>query len=142
MSIHGSCLAFSFQPDERGSLRTVIDPVEMAVQFLNDLIETRIQERVMMPGYGMRDRIFSVMGAGFTAQLAADLEEQANLYLPIISSIKILAGEQFDGGAFLPGFTTDQQRAAIKVEFTIRGTNVPQNLVFPVWQLRGGLNGN
>ncbi|OLE54598.1 MAG: hypothetical protein AUG51_07380 [Acidobacteria bacterium 13_1_20CM_3_53_8] len=124
-----------FQPDQRGTLRTVSDPVEMAEQFLTDLIETFLQERVMLPCYGMRDRVFGVLNVGFTAQLAADLDEQARFYLPIIKSIEVLAGELKDE-IFIPGFAKDEQRAAIKVKFTVRGSNIPQNLVYPTWKLR------
>jgi phage baseplate assembly protein W len=138
VNIHGSCLAFPFVPDERGMLRTVSDPVEMAVQFLNDLIETRVMERIMLPGYGMPDRIFSVMNAGFTAQLAAELEEQVQNYLPIIASIKVVTGELVEN-KFTAGFTTNQQRAALRVTLRVRGSNTPYNLTYPTWKLRSGL---
>jgi phage baseplate assembly protein W len=141
MNIHGSCLAFPFQPDQRGMLRTVSDPLEMGLQFLADLIETRLMERVMLPGYGMPDRIFSVMNAAFTVQLAAELEEQVQDYLPIIESIKVVVGEWFFGTTFVPGFPLEQQRAALSVTLTVRGSNTPLNFVYPTWQLRSSLSG-
>jgi hypothetical protein len=136
MNIHGLCLAFPFRVDERGTLATTNDPAQIAEQFLVDLIETRLGEHVQTPGYGMPDRAFSVMGASFTALLAAELEEQVRNYLPIIKSIEVLAGE-LDGDRFTPGFTLDQQRAAVRVEYVIQGESVPRNLVFPAVQFRG-----
>lgn len=133
-NIHGSTLTFPIQVDARGTLKTVSDPVNMAEQFLLDLIETRVMEHVMVPGYGIQDSLFAVMGAGFTVQLAADLEEKARDYLPILDSISVTPGELSDG-AFMAGFTLDQQRAAIEVGFRVRGSNTPGNLVFPMWQL-------
>jgi phage baseplate assembly protein W len=141
MAINGSCLAFPFQPDQRGMLRTVSDPAEMAVQFLKDLIETRLLERVMLPSYGMPDRIFAVMNAGFTAQLAAELEEQVRDYLPIIESIKVMVGESDDGIGFKSGFARNPQHAAFRVILKIRGSNTPRNLVYRTWQLLSSLSG-
>jgi phage baseplate assembly protein W len=135
--IHGSCLAFPIEPGPNGTLRTVHDPLEMAVQFLSDLVETRMLERVMLPEYGIQDRIFAVMGVGFAVQLAAELEEQVKNYLPLVRSIRVVAGE-LSGAAFIPGFTPDQHRAAISVSFTLQGSSTIHNLVFPTWQLIEG----
>lgn len=137
MNIHGSTLSFPFRADERGTLATVSDPAEMAEQFLRDLIQTRLYERVMLPGYGMPDRIFAVKGAGFTVQLAAELEEQARNYLPIIQKIEVTAGEQDDLQGFIPGFTLDPYRAAINVTYWLSGENSERNLVFPTFRYRG-----
>jgi len=139
MSIHGSALSFPFRADARGTLATVSDPAEMAEQFLRDLIETRQGERVMLPNYGMPDYIFAVMGAGFTVQLAAALEEQVRDYLPMIEKVEVSAGELGDGGMFNPGFTLDPHSAAINVSYWIRGDNIERNLVYPTFQLREGL---
>lgn len=135
-NIHGSTLAFPISVDERGTLRTISDPVEMAEQYLRDLIETRTGERTMLPNYGMSDRIFAVKGAGFTAQLAAELEEKVRDYIPLIDSITVTVGELAEG-RFSPGFALDQHRAAIEVQFTVQGSNTPRNLVFPTWQYIG-----
>jgi phage baseplate assembly protein W len=139
LNIHGSCLSFPVRVDSRGTLATVSDPQEMAEQFLQDLIETYLYERVMIPDYGMRDRTFAVMGAGFTVQLAADLEEQVKDFLPIINLFKVQSGVLMNIG-FVAGFTTDQHRAAISIDFTVRGDNTPRNLVFPTWQLLEGVH--
>lgn len=138
MNVYSSCLAFPIEVDERGTLRTINDPVVKARQFLIDLIETRLGEDVQVPGYGISDRAFSVMGATFVAMLAAELEEKVNDYLPIIDSLEVLAGESNEDGSFTPGFPSDQQRAALRIQYTIQGENTPRNLVYPTWRLLSG----
>jgi hypothetical protein len=142
MGIHGSTLSFPFRVDARGTLATVSDPAEIAEQFLRDLIETRLGERVMLPGYGLPDHIFAVKNAGFTVQLAAELEEQARNYLtgtirPLLQSIEVSVGEVDNDGAFEPGFSLDPHLAAISVTFQLQGDNTERNLVFPTFQFRG-----
>ncbi|HEX8747376.1 MAG TPA: hypothetical protein VF717_09255 [Pyrinomonadaceae bacterium] len=140
-SIHGSCLSFPFRVDARGSLATVSDPEEMARQFLTDLIETRLYERVLVPDYGTTDPAFQVADAGWLARLAYELEEQVKDYLPIISSISVRPGF-LENGDFIQEFSLDQQRVALLIIYTIRGSNTPHNMVYPGWQLRPEITGS
>ena len=137
MGIHGYCLAFPIRTDERGTFATISDPAQIAEQFLIDLIETRLMEHVQVPGYGLPDRVFSVMGATFVARLAAELEEQAGDYLKTLRIIKVLAGEGGSPEDFIPGFTLDQNRAAISVSYQVNGEASPRNMVYPNFRFVG-----
>jgi phage baseplate assembly protein W len=138
MTIQGSWLKHPIQPDQRGTLATISDRALMIEQSIASIIETRQGERVMMPDYGLPDFVFDVMDAGFSARLAYFIERQVKRYEPLIGNIRVRVGTLADG-KFAPGFTEDQQRAAVHIEFTERGSNTPRNLVYPTWQLRGGL---
>src|SRR5687768_9950038 len=135
MTIHGSCLQHPVQPDQRGMLQTSANRSEIIAQSIAAIVETRQGERVMVPDYGIPDFVFSVMDAGFTARLAYFIERQVRRYEPLVDRIRVRLGV-LDNGRFLPGFTEDQQRAAIQIEFTERGSNTPRNLVYPTWELR------
>lgn len=137
VGILGSCLAFPIRVDERGTFATISDPAQIAEQFLIDLIETGLMEHVQVPGYGFSDRVFSVMGATFAARLAAELDEQARDYLPVLRVIEVLAGERDGLREFTPGFTLDQSRAAIKVTYQILGETSARNLVYSAFQFNG-----
>jgi hypothetical protein len=82
----------------------------------------------MMPDYGIPDFVFSVIDAGFAARLAHFIEQQVRRYEPLVERINARAGSVSDS-------LSDQQRAAVIVEYTERGSNVPRNLVFPTWEL-------
>jgi phage baseplate assembly protein W len=129
----GSWLKHPIQPDVRGTLATQSNAADMAAASIMAIIETRQGERVMVPDYGIPDFVFSVVDAGFAARLAYFLEQQVLNYEPLVATITAQAGTLDDGGAFLMGL--GQGRVAISVTYTVRGSNTPLNLVYPVWQL-------
>lgn len=90
----------------------------------------------MLPDYGIPDFVFEVMDAGFTARVAYFVEQQINKYEPLVDSVQAMIGFLNADDRFIPGFTENQQIAAFAIEYTERGQNTPQNLVFPTWQLR------
>lgn len=133
--IQGKTLSHPIQPDVRGTLGTISRKGEIVEQSIIAFVETRQGERVMLPDYGIPDFCFEVMDAGFTARIAYFVE-RVRFYEPLIEKIKAFAGF-FADEQFVPGFTEDQQIAAVAVEYIERGQNTPRNLVFPTWQLRG-----
>ena len=135
MSIQGSCLSHPIRPDLRGMLAAVSDRSEMVADSIKAIIETRVGERVMLPDYGLPDFVFEVMDAGFVARLAYFITRQVRRYEPLVDRIS-LRGGALNEGQFVPGHTPDRQRAAIQIEYTVRGSNTPRNLVFPTWALR------
>jgi phage baseplate assembly protein W len=135
MSLHGSWLTHPIQFDQRGSLQTTADRLQMVAQSIASIVETRQGERVMVPDYGIPDFVFEVMDAGFSARLAYFLERQIRRYEPLVDRVSIRVGT-LKGDKFAPGFTADEQLAAIEIEFTVRGSNTPRNLVYPTWELR------
>lgn len=134
MNIEGSWLKHPFQPDRRGTLATLSGRARMIEQSIASILQTRQGERVMLPDYGLPDFVFEVVDAGFAARLAYFIERQVKRYEPLVVNVRARVGE-LDGGAFSPGLIEDQQRAVISVEFTERGSNIPRNLIFPVWEL-------
>jgi phage baseplate assembly protein W len=138
MIIQGSTLSFPFRPDVRGTLATISKKSAIIGESIRLIIETRQGERVMLPDYGIPDFVFEVMDAGFTARLAYFIEQQIRRYEPLVDQVKARIGF-IDDERFTPGFTEDAQIAAVQVEYIERGSNTPQNLVFPTWQLREGL---
>jgi phage baseplate assembly protein W len=135
MSLHGSTLSHSIRADRRGTLATVNDRALIVAESIKAIIETRQGERKMLPDYGIPDFVFSVMDAGFTARIAFFLARQVKRYEPMVDKIRVRIGVQSDDQYAL-GFTADQQRAVLVVEFTLRGSNTPQTLVWPTWRLR------
>jgi len=135
MSLHGSWLSHPIQFDQRGSLQTTADRMQIAAQSIASIVETRQGERVMVPDYGIPDFVFDVMDAGFSARVAYFVERQIRRYEPLVDRVKVRLGT-LQGEKFAPGFTADEQLAAIEIEFTVRGSNTPRNLVYPTWKLR------
>lgn len=136
MSIQGSTLSFPIRPDRRGTLQTVAAREDIIRQSIAAIVTTRQGERVMLPDFGIPDFVFDVMDAGFTARLGFYVAQQVKRYEPLVDSLKWKVGV-LDESSFAAGFTADQQRAAIEITFTERGLNIPRNLVFPTWRLRG-----
>jgi len=133
MSIQGSCLSHPFRADVRGTVATIAAREAIAAESIRSIIETWQGERVMVPDYGLpRDLVFSVVDFGLGARLAYSVERQIKNYEPLVDQVKIQAGEMTDSG-FVAGLA--QGRVALSVTYTVRGSNVPRNLVYPVWQL-------
>ncbi len=141
MSIQGSTLSFPIKPDRRGTLQTVAALTGIIEQSIAAIVTTRQGERVMLPDFGIPDFVFDVMDAGFTARLGFYIAQQVKRYEPLVESLKWRVGV-LDADSFAAGFTADQQRAAIEITFTERGSNIPRNLVFPTWRLRGDAQPN
>jgi phage baseplate assembly protein W len=133
MSIQGSCLSHPIRPDVRGTLATISTREAIAAESIRSIIETRQGERVMVPDYGIPDFVFSVADFAFAARLGYFVERQIKSYEPLVSQVKIKAGELTDAG-FVAGLA--QGRVALSITYTVRGSNVPRNLVYPVWHLQ------
>ncbi len=137
MTLQGSWLSHPIRADQRGTLATSANRSEMIAQSIASIIETRQGERVMVPDYGIPDFVFDVIDVGFTARLGYFIAQQVKRYEPLVDNIKVMLGSlNDDGEVFIPGFVEDQQRATVQITFTERGSNTPQNLVYPTWRLR------
>lgn len=124
MNINGSTISFPFRADVRGSLATTADRSEQIRQAIQDVLETRQGERVMLPDFGIPDFVFAVQDFSFAARLAYHLEEQILKYVPLVRSIKVTSA------------TDDEGRAIVELEYMEAGEIYsPKNLVFPVWRM-------
>jgi len=99
------------------------------------IIETRKGERVMLPDYGIADYVFSVVDGGFAARLGYEVKIQIERYEPLVASVQVQAGTQAEDGQFISRLVVDEQRVALLVTYTARGSNMPRNLVYPLWRL-------
>ena len=133
MSLQGSSLSHPFRADLRGTLVAISQRETIVAESIKSIIETRQGERVMAPDYGIPDFVFSVADFSFAARLAYFVERQIKAYEPLVDQVKVIAGEMTDKG-FLAGLA--HGRVALSLTYTVRGSNVPRNLVYPVWQLQ------
>lgn len=115
----------------RGALVTISTREDIAGESIRSIIETRKYEREMAPDYGIPNWVFSVVDFGFAARVAYFVERQIRNYEPLVDEVKIQPGELTDTG-FVAGLS--QGRVALSVTYTMRGSNAPRNLVFPLWQ--------
>lgn len=132
MSLHGSCLSHPIRADVRGTLATIDSREAIVAESIRAIVETRQGERVMVPDYGIPDFVFDVVDFAFAARLGYWVEKQVLNYEPLVSSVRVTPGEMTDDG-FRAGLAVG--RVALSIAYTVRGSNVPRNLVFPVWQL-------
>src|SRR5207253_6466290 len=121
MSLQGATISYPFRPDQRGTLATVSEREQIVAESIASIIETRKGERVMLPDYGISDYVFSVRDAGFAARLAYEVEQQVKRYEPLVRRIRAQIGTLEDE-KFIGGFTTDEQRTVVNVEYTVRGS--------------------
>jgi uncharacterized protein len=127
MAIQSSCLSYPISADRRGTLATIHDLAGIVRQSIISIIETRQGARVMLPDYGIPDLVFSVVDAGFAERFAYYVGQQVKNYEPLVESVQVRATTIED--------VDNPQAAAISVAYTVRGSNVPRNLVYPVWRL-------
>lgn len=135
MSIQGQTLSHPIRPAQRGTLASIASKREIIEESIRAIVETRQGERVMLPDYGIPDFVFSVVDAGFGARMAYFIEQQVRAYEPLVDQVSGRIGFLVND-EFVPGFIEDHQMAAVSIEYTERGSNTPQNLVYPTWQLR------
>lgn len=136
MSIHGSVLSLPLRADARGTFHTVSAREEVVRQSVRSILSTRQGERLMLPDYGIPDFAFAVRGVGFAAAVSHFLREQILKYEPLVQTVSVRDGSLAGGERFSPGLAGDEHAAAVEVVVTLRGSNTPLNLVFPLWEYR------
>lgn len=132
MPLQGSCLSHPVRADVRGTVATIGSREAIVAESIRSIVSTRQGERVMAPDYGIPDFVFDVVDFAFAARLGYWVALQVKKYEPLVASVKVTAGEVTDDG-FRAGLAVG--RVALSIGYTVRGSNVPRNLVFPVWQL-------
>ncbi|MDQ4119858.1 MAG: GPW/gp25 family protein [Acidobacteriota bacterium] len=126
-NLHGSTIHFPPRASATtGGLVTTADKTTIIVQAIEDILETRKTERVMMPDYGIPDFVFDVVDAGFSARIAYHLKDQIDKYCSLVESVTAKAA------------VDDAGRAVVFVTYRERGSfEAPRNLTFPVWKYIG-----
>jgi phage baseplate assembly protein W len=127
MELHGSVIDFPPRIDPKtGSLVTTSDKQRIIRQAIEDILETRKFERVMIPDYGLPDFLFAAVDAGFAARIAFHLRDQIDKYCPLVEAVTARAD------------VDDSGRAVVTVTYRERASHEsPRNLTFPVWQYVG-----
>lgn len=129
MKIHGSTLSFPFRVDpQRGTLATIDDPVQIITESITSIVETFVYERKLLRDYGISDPLFTIVDVAFAAQMAFQLKLKIDRYEKLARNVRI---EVLDGG---------DNRIALRVAFSVGWSNVPYNLVFPLWRRREELS--
>jgi hypothetical protein len=116
--IQGSCLSLPIRADARGSLATVSGLAATEVEIIS-VIETVQGERLLMPDFGLPDFAFSVKGTGASKALAYLLRQQVLTYVPLVESLDVT------------GVEAGEHEINIHIVWRARGSNVPNNLVYP-----------
>jgi phage baseplate assembly protein W len=128
MNLHGSIISFPIRFDARGTFATTDRRETVISEAIEDVLETRRGERVMMPDYGIPDFAFSVQDSSFVHRLAYLLERQIKAYVPLVRSVKVDAAKDEEG------------RIVLQLRWQEVGSiNAPGNMVYPVWRLRNGV---
>jgi len=102
---------------------------EDIAQAIRIILTTRRGERVMRPTFGsdLHNYLFEVPGYGVQAQIAEEVVSALETWEPRI--IEVTAEAEFPEGS-TGGFV-------VKIDYTVRSTNNPFNLVFPFFLTEG-----
>ncbi|GEM_PF-3296063 len=131
----GATLSFPILNDQRGTFAVVNNDNAIITQAILDLIETRMGERKMLPGYGLPDVLFDVLDNTFAFGLALYVEEQIRNYVFAVDSVNVESGAIING-EFRSGVLPPRpHEAAIMIRWTKRGQAMPQELLYPTWRL-------
>ena len=117
----------TFEIERKGVV--MVSDAEDICQSLKILLNTRLGERVLQPGYGanLKDQVFEPMNASMVAFID-DLVRTAIIYHePRIRADDISVTPEQVGGVL-----------RISIDYTIRSTNTRFNIVFPFFLAESG----
>ncbi len=119
----GSTISFPFRRDARGSLALARTAEQIAREAITDLIECQPGDRVLVPGYGVRDFVFASVNAGFASRLAYQLRRQILAYVPAVEAAEVSVDVR------------DPNQVEVLINYKLwRGSN--HSFTYPLWQLR------
>lgn len=102
------------------------DDIKEAVYII---LMTRLRERAMLPDFGcnMHDYVFDIPDVEMKQKLARDIKDALMKYEPRI--INVLVDAEMD--------RSNLGKLNLSIEYTVRATNNPYNLVFPYYLEEG-----
>ena len=120
----GAGWAFPLRTDRTGSIALVRDQREIE-ESIHLILATSPGERPMRPEFGcsVHDHVFAPANAATAGDIAYAVRVALDRWEPRISLENVAVN--FDG--------VDAGLLLIDVQYTIRGTNDPRNLVFPFY---------
>jgi phage baseplate assembly protein W len=122
----GAGWAFPLQLDQNGSFALVSDEREIE-QAIRLIIGTAPGERPMRPEFGcaIHDFVFAQANASTAGQIAAEVQASLQRWEPRIEVDDVLVTIE----------ETDHSVLYIDIQYHIRNTNDPRNLVFPFYTI-------
>lgn len=122
---------FAFPPhiDSATGQFVMVESEEDIRQAVYIILMTRLKERAMLPDFGcnLHEYIFDLPDSDFEIRLASEVRESLMRYEPRIINV----GVEVD--------TKDIRNGVVylNINYTVRATNNPNNLVFPYYLVEG-----
>lgn len=120
----GSGWAFPLRTDATGSIALVSGHTEL-IESMHLILATAPGERPMRPEFGcaIHDLVFAPANAATAGKISYEVRRALSRWEPRITVTDVIA--RFD--------EADQGRLLIDIEYVVRGSNDPRNLVFPFY---------
>lgn len=122
---------FSFPPriDPSTGKFVMVESEDDIKEAVYIILMTRLRERAMLPDFGcnMHDYVFDIPDVEMKQKLSRDIKDALMKYEPRI--INVLVDAEMDRSN--PG------KLNLSIEYTVRATNNPYNLVFPYYLEEG-----
>ena len=122
---------FAFPPriDSATGKFVMADSEEDIRQSIYIILMTRMKERAMLPDFGcnLHEYIFEVPDSEFEIEIGNEIIEALTKYEPRIINVEVRVDTKnlTDGMIY------------INIDYTVRATNNPNNLVFPYYLMEG-----
>lgn len=125
----GTGWSFPIQPTKQMGTIQVSQDEKLIEQSIRTIIMTRKGERLMRPNFGcdIHDYAFETIDYTNLKQMELVVEEALILWEPRITELDIVAEEH----------PTEDGCVLIEINFIVRSTNNPHNLVFPFYLTEG-----
>ena len=122
---------FAFPPriDSATGQFVMAESEEDIRQSIYIILMTRMKERAMLPDFGcnLHEYIFEVPDSDFEVQIGSENREALMRYEPRIINVDV----EVDSNNISKGMIN------LNINYTVRATNNPNNLVFPYYQMEG-----
>ncbi len=122
---------FAFPPriDSATGQFVMAESEEDIRQSIYIILMTRMKERAMLPDFGcnLHEYIFEVPDSDFEVQIGSEIKEALMRYEPRIINVEV----EVDSDNISNGMIN------LNINYTVRATNNPNNLVFPYYLMEG-----
>lgn len=122
---------FAFPPriDSATGQFVMTESEEDIRQSIYIILMTRMKERAMLPDFGcnLHEYIFEVPDSDFEVQIGSEIREALMRYEPRIINVDV----EVDSNNISKGMIN------LNINYTVRATNNPNNLVFPYYLMEG-----
>lgn len=125
----GRGFAFPLRIDSATGQFVMAESEEDIRQSIYIILMTRMKERAMLPDFGcnLHEYIFEVPDSDFEVQIGSEIKEALMRYEPRIINVDV----EVDSSNISNGMIN------LNINYTVRATNNPNNLVFPYYLMEG-----